>query len=90
MLGQVINEATYIPLGLAVLVALFVIGVIIKLVRTLDRVEARLTAIEKRLDDDAKNFWTVQDQEIFTLRMGKDNPSLSIPECRKADIKNVA
>lgn len=73
---QTITENTQVSLWLGVVVAMFVLGVVLRVNNKINSICNRLTAAEKA----RRETWTVQHQKIFALQLQIANPSMHIPD----------
>lgn len=74
-LQSTINEATLIPLGVAVVAAGTIIALVWNLSAKASQVLARLDTIERKLND----HWTRADQLEWIIHLRESNPAMKIP-----------
>ncbi len=67
-----INERSRVPLYILVCA----IGATISIVTLLVNISWRIA----ELDKDVRNGWTLHDQEIWTLKLSRQNPALNVPD----------
>lgn len=75
-LAVIFSDSTLVPVGIAVAVGLTLIGVIIKLDRTLNEIQDRLD----RIDERDRYAWTISDQRVWCYEFDKQNTQVDVPD----------
>lgn len=75
ILAEMVGPETGVTIGAAIVVGIFVIGVVLKVNNKITHVENTLHTLSKNM----RETWSRKDQKIFSLELRIKNPAMHVP-----------